>query len=670
MNRLTIGVLAALALPATASAAPLNELPFEPRAATEMAGCVDATGVPGGLAALGSYSRDASDTDLRVVSASGIAHSARVTVGRLLDCAAVAQAGRAAIVAGIAFEREGRELRSELRAVVRDPSGDYGQPQRLSDSAAGPAVAVAPDGRGVVAWRDRAGGRTRVVAARREPGGAFGAPEVLSSWRTSTFDEVDLEAAIGAAGNVTLLWARERSRDREVVEVATAAPGGAFTVQRLARGAGYGSAPELSVAPDGWALVAYEASEVDDVPKVFERAPGAARFTAVALPNPLPPDERFGWSVAEPVVAIRDGGGAMVAWRTGAFESQSGVDAMTRETAGTFVARRVAAPVGRPVFGSVLERALDFLDPLAQPPVGFERATLEVALSADGRLVLAWPAPAGQRPLTGLATRAAVGRLDGTFEPARTIGAPVRDVGDIAPLFTEDGRAAVVWADNDTRPGDGRLHVAVEGAPEPAPAAAPRVTLRAPRFQRLYASQSVRVRARCEAACDVRATVLGPRGSSGDVIMTRLRRGAFSLRPGSVDAINPGKPRRVRVVVHATAPGGGETTERSLRVRVARRPSLPVRAPLRVTARRRGDEILVRWRTRAPARRQSFIVAGHAGPGVDAEAGALVFLNGGGKRRFRVWLQPADPDRVRYVTVFAQGHDSFEDGPHEVVRVR
>jgi hypothetical protein len=78
----------------------------------------------------------------------------------------------------------------------------------------------------------------------------------------------------------------------------------------------------------------------------------------------------------------------------------------------------------------------------------------------------------------------------------------------------------------------------------------------------------------------------------------------------------------------------------------------------------------VRWRTRAPARRQSFIVAGHARPEADAEAGAFVFRNGRGQTRFSVRLQPAEPDRVRYVTVFAQGDDDYDDGPSEVVRVR
>ena len=87
MNRLTglTALLVALAIPASAPAAPLGELPFEQRKG--IAGCLEATGAPGGLSVLGPYSPRASATDL--VTAGG-ARATRVSVGRLLTCAAVA----------------------------------------------------------------------------------------------------------------------------------------------------------------------------------------------------------------------------------------------------------------------------------------------------------------------------------------------------------------------------------------------------------------------------------------------------------------------------------------------------------------------------------------------------------------------------------------------------
>jgi hypothetical protein len=52
-RRLAVAVLGLLAFPAGAAAAPLNELPFEQRKG--VAGCLEATGAPGGLSVLGPY---------------------------------------------------------------------------------------------------------------------------------------------------------------------------------------------------------------------------------------------------------------------------------------------------------------------------------------------------------------------------------------------------------------------------------------------------------------------------------------------------------------------------------------------------------------------------------------------------------------------------------------
>jgi hypothetical protein len=126
----------------------------------------------------------------------------------------------------------------------------------------------------------------------------------------------------------------------------------------------------------------------------------------------------------------------------------------------------------------------------------------------------------------------------------------------------------------------------------------------------------------------------------------------------------------VRVVVHATAPGGRATTVRSLRVRVARRPELPVRAPRDVRVRRRGDSIVVTWRTAGPARRQTFFVFGSASrDDDDPELGAYAVRHGRGRRHFAVRLEAADG--LRWVTVLAEGYDSGGvDGPTKTVRVR
>ena len=442
MNRLTFAVLIALALPTTASAAALEELPFEQR--NTAAGCLQATGAPGGLATLGTYSGTDSTTELRTVGGG----TESVSVGRLIDCATVAEApGGAAIVAGVAVSRGDREYKAELRARLRGPGGAFGDVVALHDGFSTPVTAIAPSGAALVAWAtyDESGGEgapRSLMVARRAPGGAFGAPETVATWPIGNDNELLLRAAIDAAGNATLLVVRELETEsaRRRLEIATAAPGAPFALQRLATTPWFDSPPTLAVAPDGWALVTHRNRRDRRLPKVYERAPGAASFTPVALPAGLPVEDW--WSFSDPTVAIRSGGGAIVAWRTGPFESQSGVDAMTRESAGAFTARRVARPVPLKDFGDDVDDdifALDALDPLGAPPLGYESAGLEAALAADGRVVLAWPAPAGRRPLAVQTVRAAVGGLGGTFEPARTLGSPMREAGDVAALFTADG---------------------------------------------------------------------------------------------------------------------------------------------------------------------------------------------------------------------------------------
>ena len=404
MKRLIVALLLALALPSTASAATLEELPFEQR--TGPAGCLQATGAPGGLATLGTYSRTDSSTELRTVG--GATES--VSVGRLIACAAVAEApAGAAVVAGAALLREGGRYEFEVRARLREPGGSFGEAVTLQDGYGAPVAAVAPSGTALVAWVSIEGAGARsLMVSRRAPGGAFGAAETVATWRVGNAIEFRLRAALDAAGNAMLLVGRELARGRERLEVVTAAAGAPFVRRHLATPIRSDSPPSLAVAPDGWALVTYRSRRDDTLPKVYERPPGAASFTPVTLP-PGPP-VRDWWSFTDPTVAVRSGGGAIVAWRIGPFESLSGVDVMTRETAGAFTARRVARPGPLKDFGDdVFEGLFGGIDPLSEPPLGIGDAVLTAALAADGRVVLAWPAPAGRRPLAVRTARAAVG---------------------------------------------------------------------------------------------------------------------------------------------------------------------------------------------------------------------------------------------------------------------
>jgi hypothetical protein len=512
------------------------------------------------------------------------------------------------------------------------------------------------------------------VVARRRPGGTFAAIEPLTPWRRgdpfTTFGaRASVTAAMSAGGVATIAWALPRPDEESIVGGATvgtasAPPGGRFTHQALEPAAVDVTRVALAVAPGGWSLLAYDDS---DGIHALQRAPGAPGFTEafVAEPGQDVP------GAAMPVVAVRDGGGGLVAWRTQGSEAEAGVIAATRPAAGAFAAPRTLAP-------DTSDRSSGFGGAVVVtdggPPTDDGNGALRAALAPDGRALLAWTS---ERHAV-MRADVAVGTLAAGFGAPTALGGTLRDVNGVAPLFLTDGRAAVAWTDNATSlgfpAGQGRLHVAVESAPVPARPAPPRVTVTMPRRQRLYDSQPVRARVGCDRACDVRVK-LSAEDSEGVVEALSLGRGrtaSVELRQSDDRTETPARRRR-RVRVRATAPNGRDVTTATRTVVIVRRPPLPVPRLLDVRAVRRGDTIVVRWRTEFPARRTSFGVFGQRGrvlgPDTFEDFSAFGSARGRGRTQFRVRLRPNRPARIRWVTVFAYSFDGAR-GHRTVVRVR
>ena len=662
MRRLTILVL--LLFTPAAHAAPLGELEFEPLPERAVATCLRATGTPGGLAIFGPIAARSSATDLLAAGPSGTTRTDRVDFGSLADCAAVATApGGAAVVAGAVAPSP---TRVEVRAVVREPGGAFGPPVTLGGAAfdgSAVAAAVSPSGHAVVAWvQVRSGGRLRIVAARRMPGGGFGPFQRLTPWRRGgEFAGVQVTAGVDAGGVATVAWTRPSVRGRVVesgeaiveTATATAAPAAAFVVQRLANRALDGTEVALAVAPDGWAVLAHAGT---GGLRAYERAPGASGFGVA-----------FRGGVAEdtaPTVAVRDGGGAVVAWRQGSPPEVASVEMTARPAAGDFPEASTVAPLGRGDgnlgFSGV---AGGSVEPF--PPLDEGNWMLRSALAPGGRVLLAWGGSRTRRGGGNLIARVAAGSLAGGLDAPQRLGSPIRDVNGLAPLFLPDGRAALAWTDNagsfGAAAGTGRLHLAVESAPPAPEPALPALRVRARATQRLFGAQRVRASASCDRACDVRALLLGDSFSARSSTRSLLRAGTARLSLGGPDS-NLGPARgRLSLVVEAAAPGGQEFVTRTERVHVIRRPALRVPPPLGVTARRRGSAIVVSWHTASPARRASYVVAVRPSR---ANSGRFVrerfaFTRGRGRTRFTVRLRPPRPDSLHWVTVQGQ---SIDDG--------
>src|SRR4051794_15189551 len=162
-------VLLTLALPASAAAAPFEELPF--RTVPTAALCLRATGVPGELL---RWTRGG--VELMQARADGLTPTGTVTLGTISDCPQVAaDATTGATIVAAAGKRA-------IRIVQRAPGGAWGAPTAIKTGGfAQLSVATSARGDALVAWVDVVGPeRTRIRAALKPAGAATWTTQTLS----------------------------------------------------------------------------------------------------------------------------------------------------------------------------------------------------------------------------------------------------------------------------------------------------------------------------------------------------------------------------------------------------------------------------------------------------------------------------------------------------------
>ena len=566
-------------------------------------------------------------------------------------------------------------------------AGEPGPPVRLAQarrpvpiSPDALAVAVGPAGDILVAWVealsevDRSG-RTavRIRAVRRPPGGGFGAAQTIRPRFTGDAETgAYVAAGVDGAGAATVVWARqEEDTSPVVVEAVTApsrdAPFGAR--QRLTRSAGLFSGTAVATTPGGATLVAYGG---DRGLSVHERAaPG----------QPFGPVARVGeGDSAAPAVALREDGGAVLAWRTAdEADADTGVAVTTRAGPGAFrPPQRVALGAsprplpepGRPTqddfyalvsaLGGLLSVVGTLIDLGPMPP--------EVALGPDGRFTVAWlgagcVCPGGDDiPVP----RAAAGSLDSGAGPAQRLGAGLRSADAVA-AYVAGGEPGAAWSDNEggwVSPGfeapwsAGRIGAA-SASPAAAPVAPPPALRLAPVAQRLAPWERLRVRATCDAPCDLRAVVPGRGDPLAAGAATLPAAGTTEVRLSVAAGRRVG--RRPRVVVRAAARSGGGASTARLRLRVRPRRSLGVPRIAALSARREGDEVAVAFRATSPTNGM-LVVAGFKRNLLDGVA-----IPAGGRTRFAARLQLPPGRRPTHVHV---GLFPLEHGRDRVASTR
>lgn len=301
-----------------------------------------------------------------------------------------------------------------VMASTRPRRGAFAAPVQLSvagENAAGPRVAVAPDGTTTVVWsRDVGNNKSIVRAATRSPGGAFDAPVDVAA--AGGYVGVS-SLAVGADGTTTVAW--EGSR----VAASTRPPGGTFGAP-VQVSPPNGFSPDVAVAPDGTATVVWNRyTDINTLAQVVQAStqpPGGAFGAPVDL-------SEAGQTVLDgPRVAVAADGATTVVW-SGYDGTVSSVHANTRAPAGAF---------GAPI-------TLD-----ADSGTGVPYA--ELAVAADGTTTVVWAdqdpsAPAEQQETVRASIRApggAFGAPVGISDPASTATLP-------QVAAAPDGTTTAVW---------------------------------------------------------------------------------------------------------------------------------------------------------------------------------------------------------------------------------
>jgi hypothetical protein len=610
-----VALLVALAVPASAGAAPLGELPFQRVA--DGAACLAPTGAPGEM------SRSAEGgAEVLAARADGLGRPALVPLGELPGCPrAAADASGAAVVAGA--------TEGALRVALREPgAAGFGAPLTLAAAKNVFALSVAVSSRGdaVVAWAEYAyaPGRVRIRVARRNPGEAFGAPADLVPWRRDT-GAVGVLAGMTADGETVALFRGPSG---------TGTRGASMDAVRAGvRGAPLGPAmrlpPDLyalalGVAPDGRAVVAATSG---NAVYALERPPGGDLGAPQQLTDPREPI-----SASQMAVAFGAGGRTLVAWHD---DDEGTTGAAVRDGATGFGPPVVIVPAPEQRFGTSSGADLPVVRPL--PP-------LQAAVAGDGRISVAWPD--GDVRIATVAGNAVAER--------QRLGSRLRDPEGLSLLTLPDGRRALAWTNQDRfdENAPARVHYAVEGAPAVPESAAPRVTVGPPRQSALRPGQALTFPVRCSAACDLSVGLASDGGSAVERSLTRAGTVTVQLPPPN-RAIAPVRPGPVRVIVRASAPGARTVTRTGATVRLRRLPALPLPRIEAVRARRlSGGRVEVRWRMSSDARETLLSVIGTRTRAQSRDDDPVLDALWGRRRRsYRVVLEDAANTRWIHVGV-------------------
>ncbi|MDX6634887.1 MAG: hypothetical protein QOF06_1090 [Solirubrobacterales bacterium] len=207
-----------------------------------------------------------------------------------------------------------------------------------AEMASGPDLDVAPDGTATAVWSAKGGGEFRVFARQIAADGTRGPVDQLSA---SGADALAPQVAVAPDGTATVAWIRWDGTNFRVQERRIAAGGSPEEATRTLSGSGQDAAdPQVDVAPDGTATVVWRRFDgFHPLVQVRRIAPdGTSEESSQRL-------SESGQDAVEPDVAVAPDGTATVVWSR--FDgSESIVQERRVEPDGTLVATANLSAVG------------------------------------------------------------------------------------------------------------------------------------------------------------------------------------------------------------------------------------------------------------------------------------------------------------------------------------
>jgi hypothetical protein len=305
---------------------------------------------------------------------------------------------------------------------VTPPGAAMGGPTEAADLSppgevvGGSDVAVAADGTATVVWSSRqGGGEFRVFARRIAPDGT---PETTQQLSASGQDALSPQVAVAPDGTATVAWTRSDGADF-LVQARRIAPDGTpeESTKNLSTTGRNAFEPQLAVAPDGIATVVWK--RLDGSHYLVQERRIAADGTREESSHTLSEAKQ---DAAEPQVAVAEDDTATVVWSR--FDGSSSI-----------VQERQIAPSGEP--GASTENLSATGGSAIQP---------RLAVAADGAATVVWNRFDGSNWIVQAQRLSATGLPEGATENLSAAG---RSAAEPQLALDAAGAATVVWDRSD-----------------------------------------------------------------------------------------------------------------------------------------------------------------------------------------------------------------------------